>query len=268
MNYDVVVGVGCSFMNGDRIVDKDGVYVGKDLVASKLLAEKLSCDYVHMGRTGSSNERMFKNIYEWVENNNKTGHYEKPLFIIGLSGTARWMFYSQHLKRYFDLQPAHVQAYTDDALEQVNTKVTDQVAGVDKLREWLEYYMTWIYDIDEHNLKLQRSVMMLHHYLKGNNCDYRIHNSLEDSLGDIKDKINYISFQDDNYKDEDTWKNFLMWQMKHIDNEPYESALESGDPRKQKYRNPFPPYGKRFCEGHPSPNANKELFERIYEDLK
>ena len=59
-----------------------------------------------------------------------------------------------------------------------------------------------------------------------------------------------------------------MWQMKHIDNEPYESALESGDPRKQKYRNPFPPYGKRFCEGHPSPNANKELFERIYEDLK
>ena len=85
MNYDVVVGVGCSFMNGDRIVDKDGVYVGKDLVASKLLAEKLSCDYVHMGRTGSSNERMFKNIYEWVENNNKTGHYEKPLFIIGLS---------------------------------------------------------------------------------------------------------------------------------------------------------------------------------------
>ena len=166
MNYDVVVGVGCSFMNGDRIVDKDGVYVGKDMVASKLLAEKLSCDYLHMGRTGSSNERMFKNIYEWVENNNKTGYYEKPLFIIGLSGTARWMFYSQHLKRYFDLQPAHVQAYTDDALEQVNTKVTDQVASVDKLREWLEYYMTWIYDIGEHNLKLQRSVMMLHHYLR------------------------------------------------------------------------------------------------------
>ena len=58
MNYDVVIGIGCSFMNGDRIVDEDGVNVGKDLVASKLLAEKLSCDYIHMGRTGSSNERM------------------------------------------------------------------------------------------------------------------------------------------------------------------------------------------------------------------
>ena len=41
MNYDVVVGVGCSFMNGDRIVDKDGVVIGKDFVAPKLLSEKL-----------------------------------------------------------------------------------------------------------------------------------------------------------------------------------------------------------------------------------
>ena len=82
MNYDVVVGVGCSFMNGDRIVDKDGKCVGLDLVSTKLLAEKLNCDYVHMGNTGSSNERMFKNIYEWIENNNETGHYEKPLFVI------------------------------------------------------------------------------------------------------------------------------------------------------------------------------------------
>ena len=268
MNYDVVVGVGCSFMNGDRIVDKDGKCVGLDLVSTKLLAEKLNCDYVHMGNTGSSNERMFKNIYEWIENNNETGHYEKPLFVIGLSGTARWMFRSQHLKRYFDLQPAHVQNYDDEALEKVNFKVTDHMESVDKLREWLEYYMTWIYDIEEHDLKLQRSVMMLHHYLKGNNCDYRIHNSLEDSLGDIKDKINYISFQDDNYKGEDTWKNFLMWQMKHIDNESYEYTSEKGEPKPTMYRSPFPPYGKRFCEGHPSPNANKELFERIYEDLK
>ena len=42
MNYDVVVGVGCSFMNGDRIVDKDGKCVGLDLVSTKLLAEKLT----------------------------------------------------------------------------------------------------------------------------------------------------------------------------------------------------------------------------------
>jgi hypothetical protein len=268
MNYDVVIGVGCSFMNGDRIVSKEGKNIGKEFVSGLVLSEKLECDYVHLGRTGSSNERMFKNIYEWIENNNETGHYEKPLFIIGLSGTARWMFRSQHKKKYFDLQPAHVQSYDDEALEKVNEKVTHWRDDVNELRKFMEYYMTWIYDIEEHDLKLQRSVTMLHHYLKGNNCDYRIHNSLEDSLGDIKDKINFLSFKDENYKGEDTWKGYLMWQMKNIDNEPYDDPIEKGSPKPKKYRSPFPPYGKRFCEGHPSPNANKELAERIYEDLK
>ena len=56
--------------------------------------------------------------------------------------------------------------------------------------------------------------------------------------------------------------------MENIDNEPYDDPIEKGSPKPKKYRSPFPPYGKRFCEGHPSPNANKELAERIYEDLK
>ena len=77
-------------------------------------------------------------------------------------------------------------------------------------------------------------------------------------MGDIKDKINYITFQDDDYKGEDNWNKFLKWQTKHID----------GEDDNLKNRSPKPPYGKRFCNGHPSPNANKELFERIYESLK
>ena len=48
--------------------------------------------------------------------------------------------------------------------------------------------------------------------------------------------------------------------MKEIDKEEFND--------RERFRSPFPPYGKRFCEGHPSPNANKELFERIYKDLK
>ena len=265
MNYDVVVGVGCSFMNGDRILNNDGKCIGKQFVSGLVLSEKLKCDYVHMSRTGSSNERMFKNIYEWVESNNETGHYEKPLFIIGLSGTARYMFYSEHKEQYFELQPARVDSYDDEALTSINEKLTDKVGKLKDLRNWLVYYMKWLYNDEQNDLKLQREVMMLHHYLKGNNCDYRILNAIQDSLGDIKDKINYITFQDDEYKGTDTWYQYLRWQMKHIDNEEFECMDENG---KQKYRNPFPPFGKRFCEGHPSPNANKELFERIYDDLK
>ena len=99
IDYDVVVNIGCSFMNGDAIDDT----IQSNLVSGKLLSEKLNCDYVHLAGSGFSNERIIRNIYEWVENNNETGHYEKPLFIIGLSGTARYMFYSEHQERYFQL---------------------------------------------------------------------------------------------------------------------------------------------------------------------
>jgi len=109
---------------------------------------------------------------------------------------------------------------------------------------------------------------MLHHYLKGNNCDYRIHNSLQDSLGNIKKKINYISFVDSQYKGQDNWREFLMWQMGNVDKEPFDVKKETSEYERETYRSPFPPYGKRFCQGHPSPTANKELAERIYEDLK
>ena len=50
-----------------------------------------------------------------------------------------------------------------------------------------------------------------------------------------------------------------MWQVNNIDGEDYYN---------KEYRSPLPPYGKRFCNGHPSPNANKELAQRIFEDLK
>ena len=51
---------------------------------------------------------------------------------------------------------------------------------------------------------------------------------------------------------------FLMWQMEHIDGNEYNNEI---------YRSPKPPYGKRYCNGHPSPNSIKKLCERIYKEL-
>jgi chromosome segregation ATPase len=161
-----------------------------------------------------------------------------------------------------------VDSYDDKALTSINEKLTDEVGKLKDLRNWLVYYMQWLYNDKQNDLKLQREVMMLHHYLKGNNCDYRIHNSLQDSLGNIKKKINYISFVDNQYEGQDNWRDFLMWQMENVDKEPYDIKKETAEYERETYRSPFPPYGKRFCQGHPSPNANKELAERIYEDLK
>ena len=116
MNYDVVVGIGCSFMNGDAICDSRDRVCGRDYVSALLLSKKLKTDYVHLAVSGFSNERIFRLIYEWVENNNEKGYYEKPLFIIGLSETSRYHFQNIFDKEYFDLQPGQLNSYDDEAL--------------------------------------------------------------------------------------------------------------------------------------------------------
>ena len=50
-----------------------------------------------------------------------------------------------------------------------------------------------------------------------------------------------------------------MWQVKNIDGEDFHDVTN---------RSGKPPYGKRFCDGHPSPNSNRELVERIHRSLK
>jgi len=44
MNYDVVVGVGCSFMNGDRIHSEDGKFIGQSYRPGLILSKKLNCN--------------------------------------------------------------------------------------------------------------------------------------------------------------------------------------------------------------------------------
>ena len=82
--YDVVVGVGCSFMNGDAILDKDGkAFKEADRIRpGRYLSKLLNCDEVNIAHTGSSNERIMREIYNWVESNTK---YKNPLIMIGLS---------------------------------------------------------------------------------------------------------------------------------------------------------------------------------------
>ena len=259
MKYDIVVNVGCSYMNNDAILDANNKPI-KEYISSLLLSKKLECDFINLAGSGFSNERIMRVLYEWVEDNNKTGYYENPLIVIGLSGTSRYHFQNIETKQYWDLQPEKLNSYDDKALDGINNKLTQKLDTLKNLRFWMKYYMKWLYNEEHEYKKLQREIVFLHHYLIGNNCDYRIFNSLQDSLGDIKNKINYISFQDDKYKGDDTWYQYLKWQMKYIDNEDFN--------QNEKYRKPIPPYGKRFCDGHPSPNANKELCERILEELK
>ena len=82
--YDVVVGVGCSFMNGDAILDKDGKAFNETdrIRPGRYLSKLLNCDEVNIANTGSSNERIMREIYNWVESNTK-GRKIQPPFHLG-----------------------------------------------------------------------------------------------------------------------------------------------------------------------------------------
>ena len=88
MKYDVIVNVGCSFMNGDQILNEQRkVFHEKDrLTPGFYLSKMLSVSLINLAASGSSNESMFVRIYDWVEKNKV---FKNPLFIIGLSGTHR-----------------------------------------------------------------------------------------------------------------------------------------------------------------------------------
>ena len=108
--------------------------------------------------------------------------------------------------------------------------------------------------------KLHRMILGMSAYLNANNINYIIFNSLPANLDGIRDKINFMSFNDDDYSGRDTWNDFLMWQMEHIDGNKYNDEI---------YRSPKPPYGKQYCNGHPSPNAIKKLLiDQIYSTVK
>ena len=253
IKYDKVVTFGCSFMNGDAIQNINGNPAGKDFAPHLELGRLFNCNSENQASSGFSNERIVKRVYEWIESNKES---KNTLFVIGLSELSRVMIYADMVKMFYDLQPGQLASYSDDALEH-NAKKFGASSG-EELKSYMAYYIKYFYNEEVEIKKLHRMILGMSAYLNANNINYIIFNSLPANLDGIRDKINFMSFNDDDYSGRDTWNDFLMWQTEHIDGNKYNDEI---------YRSPKPPYGKQYCNGHPSPNAIKKLCERIYKEL-
>ena len=272
--YDCVVVVGCSFMHGDAILDTNGNWNGEKYRMSKLLSDKLNCDEINLAKPGSGNERISRKIYEWVSTNEQ---YKNPLIIIGLSGITRQELWSSRQSRFFDL---HILDFNKGDMVMYNEQLksrANKLMGSRKHYKLLESYVEaqtqYFFDLDKETDKLEKNISFLDSYLKTNNIDYILLNSIEDNLPNIKNNINYMSFEmtssvikdkfsrndggDKAHSIENCWYHYLR----------IEHELEHGD-FNPIHRSPKEPYGKYFCNGHPSPEANKELTELIYKKLQ
>jgi hypothetical protein len=276
--YDCVVVLGCSFMHGDQIMMEGGKFIGHEYRMSKLLADKLKCDEINLSHSGGSNERIFRELYHWVDSNSK---YKNPLIIMGLRGLSRTQLYSNVNERYFDL---HIFDFPIDNRDAYNTQLhtrSEKLLGkgvdIKLLENWNMVYGKYFWNEKEEVIKLERNIMFIDSYLKQRNIDYLVLNSIQDNLPNIKNKISYLSFDLDDYindyefpmndingsimkttpKLDDCWYHYLRIQHE----------LEYGNFDSGVTRNPKPPYGKYFCNGHPSADANKHLTEMIYEKI-
>lgn len=255
MKYDSVIGIGCSFMNGDCIKTEDGDHVGFEAVSANLIANKLNLPYIHLAQTGSSNKKIIRRLVNWFINNPN----RNPLVIIGLSELSRVEFYSEFGDFYFDLHPSVVGVVDDEYYRQKSIRFFGK--DDNDYRDFFNFYSKYIHnDLYEKEL-LTVNLTMLDSFLKMKNIDYIIFNSLyamdDEDLANILNENNLLRFENDI-----SWRDYLL--RKHFEYAKFINK-DGNDISTKSYR---PPYGKYFCKGHPSPNAHVELADFIYAKLE
>jgi hypothetical protein len=242
--YDLVIGTGCSFMNGDAINNEKMESIGhKHHTPTQYLADKLKCEWVNLAQSGSSNDHMFSRLLNYIENNNLEN--KKVLVIIGLSELARFF-----LKIGSDLHPHHL--LKDDVQKTADKHFMGDVKG---LQSYVKFYMTHIFDEEFLKYVLSDKIILLKNYFENKKISFIIFNALNGylNLENILDEKNIILF--DNY--EKSW--YISLKEKH--------EKDFGDFDNKEFRSPKPPWGRYFCYGHPSPYANQDLADLLYKKI-
>ena len=267
--YKNIVAAGCSFIEGSNIYEaiitpgknREVVWTGRDHRMSKLLAKKLVIPEVNLALAGSSNYRIINNIINYVLENPDS----KDLVIIGLSGITRRTVYSNFTEREWDIHT--FQLNNEDQIKKLMNRFfgsDDDMEGYIKYRELEAKYL---FNFEYEANKLSNNVLALCTLLEKYNKNYIVFNSLDDSIKKIKDKINFMSFNIDSdlkieYPDahkqvkprlEDCWYH-------HVRVNHYKEYGEFGNTQN---RQSTRPWGKWFCGGHPSPQANEDLTKLI-----
>jgi len=265
-DYDNIISTGCSFVLGANIQDSNDAWVGDTLRFSKLLANYYSAKEYNDSGPGSGNERILNTVFNTYQKLKS----QKNLFIIGLSGITRELFYTNNRKEYFDIH-AHDLLEEEKRFKKLGTKLFGSDYDKEWIKKWRYLNLKYFYNYEEAKMTLQRNILFLDGFFKSRNIDYILFNSITDDINEIKENINYFSFNIENGKSypktdhtktnssgkEDTWYHYL--RLKH---EEVNSNFNDN-----KYRSSKPEYGKWFCGGHPSPNANQDLAHKLIEKI-
>jgi hypothetical protein len=68
------------------------------------LAEKLSAEAINLGTPASGIEHTLVKLFDWIGTSGNYNNYKK-IFMVGLSGTTRYLTYSNQLKEFVNITP-------------------------------------------------------------------------------------------------------------------------------------------------------------------
>lgn len=276
MEVQRVIATGCSYVEGSNITNFDGKHIGYQYRASKLLADRFNAQEINIAVPGSGNSYMINNL---VNKLYELGNTEGTIVMIGLSGLTRMEEYVNSLDAVRNLHLFDILS-NEDSIPRRAFKITGEKGQEENFYNYVKFKAKYLFNEDYEKLKLRNSLLMLHAFLKSKNIPYVLFNSIEDNLTDIKQDLNYLSFQgkvleeykgkpirkSDYYKlqskDEplvsDCFQHYIF--ARHLMD--FNGTLLPED-RLQHY-----PFGKYLCGSHPSPNSNIILEEKLYTYLK
>ena len=187
--------------------------------------------------------------------------YKNPFLIIGLSGITRKEVYSVRTKRLHDVHLFQNWDKNLEELDRVKTKFISSKFDSNQFKDYLQTWEKYFFDLDSEIEKLEWQMLFLDGLLKSKNINYVVFNSLQDNIDKIKDKIQFLSLKSKDIVElvdidtiEDCWYHKL--RVEHFKNECENFNDKS-------YRSHIEPFGRYFCHGHPSPGANRDLYELI-----
>ncbi len=206
--YDLIVTNGCSFVSfpfltfrtksEHKIIhEKGGASLVNDLQFGMLLAKKFDCASINLAKNGSSNERIFRTTFNFLNYKkfsipfpkvksyqyDDKKDYQNILCIIGLSDFMRGEIYNSESKRYLrNNSPGQL----------AKTKKLQFSKGIEKFSKT---YFTYFHDKDEKKKITERNMILFDSYCKTKNIDLFYFSSFTDNP--IVDGLNYIKFPKD-----------------------------------------------------------------------
>ena len=200
--YDIIVGIGCSFMEGGgldnpeihKIINKlDEIASDDDRERFKYtnnfiayLSELLDCSYVNLAESQSSNDLIFKKIHNYFRFIHNSEDKLKILFVGQLSMFTRQHIYYDYAKKYVKLNRAE---FTDAPFY-----------GSPEFKPLFDYYknyLSFVYNEDKNISDLEKNIELYTTWLNSKDVDC-IWLSYDGNPNQFVESDNFIKFDGDN----------------------------------------------------------------------